>query len=271
VTDRAPFYSINLPFDTGSGPYRLWKNETGTAYEFRRAGPAIERDGVTLIPMSGSLTNVPAIPAYVEQLRGQGIARSMTAEQLAERFASQGIDLQALAGEVVPELTAPQRELVRTVLSQAVPVTYRVSVETRLLVEPETGAIVSLDAIEQTLSATPDLASFARVTELLSEPPLAGLPAVQRLTGTLAELADAPPVKLFTMQYGQTPESVADFAAYASEKAEDIERVETTIPLALGILAAVALLAAGVLAVRDRRRPPGTPAAPAGQRPLTYA
>ena len=31
VTNRAPFYSINFPFGTGSGPYKLWKNETGTA------------------------------------------------------------------------------------------------------------------------------------------------------------------------------------------------------------------------------------------------
>ena len=43
VTDRAPFYSINFPFDTGSGPYSVWKNEVGAAYEFRRDGEAVER------------------------------------------------------------------------------------------------------------------------------------------------------------------------------------------------------------------------------------
>ena len=35
------------------------------------------------------------------------------------------------------------------------PIQYFVSVDTRLLVEPTTGAIVSLDHIEQTLSALP--------------------------------------------------------------------------------------------------------------------
>ena len=37
------------------------------------------------------------------------------------------------------------------------PLKYYVSVRTRLLVEPATGAIVSLDKIDQTLSAAPDL------------------------------------------------------------------------------------------------------------------
>ena len=48
---------------------------------------------------------------------------------------------------------------------------------------------------------------------------------------------------------------MADFAAYAEDKAGEIEIVETTIPVALGILAALALAAAAVMARRDRRRP----------------
>ncbi|HEX5780467.1 MAG TPA: porin PorA family protein, partial [Solirubrobacteraceae bacterium] len=53
VTDRSPYYSINLPFGAGSGPYNVWKNETGTAYAFKQDGPAVERNGVKLIPMAG--------------------------------------------------------------------------------------------------------------------------------------------------------------------------------------------------------------------------
>ena len=36
VVDRSGAYSINLPFSTGDGPYRFWKNETGTTYAFAR-------------------------------------------------------------------------------------------------------------------------------------------------------------------------------------------------------------------------------------------
>jgi Porin PorA len=272
VTDRAPFYSINFPFDTGSGPIKLWKNEVGAAYEFRRDGEAVERDGVTLIPMVGTLTNAPAIPAYVDQLRGQGVAKELTAEQMTAQLEAQGIDLEALTAEILPSLTPAQRELVQTLLGQAVPIKYFVSVETRLLVEPETGAIVSLDSIDQTLTAAPDLAGFARLAELLSAPPLSELPAVQKATETLTALAETPPANVFTLTYGQTPESVADFAAYAEDKAGEIEMVETTIPVALGILAALVLAAAAFMVRRDRRRPPPAAAPePTAQPPKVYA
>ena len=36
--DRTGVYSINFPFSTSDGSYLLYKNETGTAYAFRRSG-----------------------------------------------------------------------------------------------------------------------------------------------------------------------------------------------------------------------------------------
>jgi hypothetical protein len=273
VTDRSPFYSINLPFGTESGPYKVWKNETGTAYAFKQDGSAVERDGVKLIPMTGSLTNVPATAAYVDQLAGQGIAKSLTAEQMAAQLRAQGIDLQALTAQILPAMTARQRTLVRGMLAQAVPLKYYVSVKTRLLVEPTTGAIVSLDSIDQTVSARPDLTGFAKLAELLATPPLADQPAVKQLGGKLATLTAAPPVTVLGMKYGQTAGSVADFAAYAKDKAAGITLVERTIPLILGIVAGIALVVAVALGIQDRRRPPagavGTKSVE--ERPLTYA
>jgi len=35
--DRTGVYSINFPFSTSDGSYLLYKNETGTAYAFRRS------------------------------------------------------------------------------------------------------------------------------------------------------------------------------------------------------------------------------------------
>jgi hypothetical protein len=254
VTDRAPFYSINFPFDTGSGPYKVWKNETGAPYEFKQAGDQIERDGVTVIPMVGSLSDAPATAAYIDQLKGQGIAKTMSARQLATQLEAQGIDLQALSAQILPQMTPAQRKLTQAALAQAVPIKYFVSVKTRLLVEPKTGAIVSLDSIDQTLSAAPDLTAFARVADVLARPPLSRIPAVQQASQTIGALTKTPPVKVFTMRYGQTPQSVADFTAYAQDKAAGIDLVKTTIPLALGILAALTLITAGVMITRDRRR-----------------
>lgn len=256
VTDRSPQYSINFPFGTGAGPYKVWKNEVGAAYEFRRDGPEVERNGVTLVPMVGTLKDAPAIPAYIDQLRGQGVAKALTAEQMRAQLKAQGIDLEALAAEVLPRLTPGQREITQALLSQAVPLKYTVSVTTRLLVEPETGAIVSLDSIEQSLNAAPDFAGFAQLAQILSTPALADLPAVQSATAALEGIVALPPVIVFTTSYSQTPESVAEFAAYAQSKADEIAIVKRWIPLGLAILGAIALAAAAVMARRHRRLPP---------------
>jgi hypothetical protein len=254
LIDRAPYYSINLPFGTGAGPYKVWKNEAAVPYEFKQAGDEVQRDGVTLIPMTGSLRNAPADPAYIDQLKGQGFAKTMTARQMAAQLKAQGVDLQALSAQVLPQLAPAQRKLMQLALAEAVPLNYYVSAQTRLLVEPKTGAIVSLDSIDQTLTVAPDLAGFARVADVLAQPPLSRIPAVQKASQTIGALAKTPPVKVVTMHYGQTPQSVADFAAYAQDKANGIDLVERTIPLALAILTALALIATGVMTARDRRR-----------------
>ena len=74
-----------------------------------------------LIPMVGTLTNAPAIPAYIDQLRGQGVAKELTAAQMAAQLKAQGIDLEALTAEILPSLTPAQRELVQSQLGQTVP------------------------------------------------------------------------------------------------------------------------------------------------------
>ena len=45
----------------------------GLLYAFRRAGPEIERDGLTLVPMVGTLDGVPAAGAFIDQLASAGI------------------------------------------------------------------------------------------------------------------------------------------------------------------------------------------------------
>jgi Porin PorA len=272
VTDRAPFYSINLPFDTGSGPYKIWKNETGSAYSFKREGAEVKRDGVTLIPLVGSMSNAPATSAYIDQLKGQGIARSLTSQQMAAQLKAQGIDLQAISKQLLPQMSPALRKATQVLLSQAVPLKYFVSVKTRLLVEPTTGAIVSLDSIDQTLTAAPDLKGFSSLAETLSASPIAGRPAVAQAIDSLTALTKAPPVKVFEMKYGQTPSSVSDFASYAKSKADSIDLVKRTIPGILAILAAILLIAAGVMAYRDRGRPaaPSAPQTPPEPR-KTYA
>lgn len=262
TADRAPHHSINLPFDTGAGPYQVWKNEAGRAYPFRQTGLPMERDGVTLLALRGTLENVPVIPAYVEQLAAQGLPAALTPDQMAARLAAEGVDVEALAAELLPALAPAQRAAVQEALAQDVPLRYLMSVRTRLLVEPTTGAIVSLDGVEQTIGAVPDLSRLAPLTEILAAPALSGVPAAQRAGQVLGTLVEAEPTPVMSLQYGQTRESVADFIAYADDKADEIGLVETTIPLGLGILAALAFAVAALAAVRGRRVPPAPPAEP---------
>ena len=75
VVDRSGAYSINLPFSTGDGPYRLWKNETSTMYAFSQAGDEIEREGLTLKPMTGRIVGAQATQAYIDSSRPRASAR----------------------------------------------------------------------------------------------------------------------------------------------------------------------------------------------------
>jgi hypothetical protein len=82
IADRSPAYSINLPFETASGPYRIWKNEAGRAYRFRQSGPDVPREGLTLTPLAGRIDNPPAQAAYIDQPAALGIPKRLTLAQL---------------------------------------------------------------------------------------------------------------------------------------------------------------------------------------------
>lgn len=113
VVDRSPNYSINLPFDTGSGPYGVWKNEANRAYSFRQVGKEVQRDGLTLRRMEGTLVDAPVQKAYIDQLRAQGISQRLAFSQLAAQLKAQDVDLQQLTEQILPNATRAQRVLIR--------------------------------------------------------------------------------------------------------------------------------------------------------------
>jgi len=131
----------------------------------------------------------------------------------------------------------------------------RPTADTRLLVEPVTGAIVSLDDVDQTISAIPDVSGLAGLATTLTKPQYADDAVVQ---GTLAALKRLPTdtrTEVLRMQYAQTPASVAIIADYADGKASDVRLVKTLVPLGLTILGAVALLGAvAIVTARGRTR-----------------
>ena len=254
VVDRAPAYSINLPFDTGAGPYQVWKNEVGRSYTFRQHGATVSRDGLTLIPLEGQLAKVPAQPYYLAQLRVLGLPTQTTIQRLAPQLKALGLDPAQLSASLLPKLSAADRSAIQSVLAQPIGLRYVVSVKTLLLIEPTTGAIVSLDHIDQTLGVQPNFATLSQLGTILAKPQYRALPAVRAVGAVLARVAKSPPTaNVFNLDYRSTPASVADLASYANSKANGINAVKTTIPLVLliaGVLSAAVGL--GIFAV-DRR------------------
>jgi hypothetical protein len=253
VVNRAGAFSINLPFATGAGPYPVWKNETATTYTFRQAGDTVERHGLTLRPMQGRMTNTVATDAYIQQLAPQGLRKQMTLAQLAPQLKAAGLDAQALTEQLLPELSRADQAALRAMLSAPVPIKYLLSADTRLLVEPTTGAIVSLDRIDQTISAVPDLSRLAGLGTMLAKPEYADSAAVQASRAALGKLAGPEPTRVLNLRYGQTDASVADIAAYVSDKADGIRIVKTLVPAALVIAGALTLLGAILTQTRHKR------------------
>jgi hypothetical protein len=251
VTDRSGAYSINLPFATGDGPYPLWKNETGTSYAFRQSGDEVERNGLTLTPMSGRLTGVAATDAYIEQLKRAGIRTQTTLTELAPQI---GIDPAVITDQLLPALSSADRATIQAALTAPAPINYLVSVHTRLLVEPTTGAIVSLDHIDQTLSALPDLSSLEGLAAILAKPQYADEEIVQTTLRTVNGLTGMLPVAVMKFEYGQTPASVANFAAYTQDKATQINLIQKWIPLAIAGIGMTAAIIAAVMLIAGPSR-----------------
>jgi hypothetical protein len=252
--DRSPAYSVNLPFDSGNGPYQVWKNESGVSYAFTKKA-TVHEGGVTLFRYQGSMTGAPAQSYYIDQLASQGIPKSLTPAQAATQLRAQGADPALLETAVLPALAPADRSAALTILGQNVPLKYTIDVRTSFLVEPKTGAIVGLEQINQTLYATPDIQGIGRIQTILSKPQYAKNAAVQAAASVIGKLVRNPPhSRIFNITYAQLPASVKDLAAFAKSRADKITLAKVTIPAVIGGLGVLVALTGVVLGFLHRRR-----------------
>ena len=175
--------------------------------------------------------------------------------QLVRQLKAKGVDVAAISEKLLPALSAADRWAVQSMLTATVPIKYLVSADTRLLVEPTTGAIVSLADVNQMLTAVPDLTAFTKLATLLAKPEYAGNAVVQGTLTALTRLSGDGPVKVMRLQHAQTPASVATIADYAAGKTDGIRVVKTVVPFGLMMLGVLCFLgAAGMATVRSRAR-----------------
>jgi hypothetical protein len=255
VVDRSGTYSVAFPTGTGTGPYDLWQDATGTVLRTRSAG-TLQQNGLTLTRYRGTAANAPLQPGLLAQMGQQGLPQTLTIQQLAPQLTAAGIDPGAV-DDAIAQLDDPaDRTEARALFTAPVPMAYGLSTDESLLVEPTSGAVVAVERVDRTLTMTPVVSQLGRLQLILGQARYAAKPVVVTGAQALARLAASPPaVPYATVTYSQDAPSVAQAAAYARSRAGHILLWTRTVPLVLAVVGLLAVVVGFLLRPRRRRRP----------------
>lgn len=253
---RAPAYSVAFPFSADTRPYPLWNNEVGQPVTYTYDGKTTV-DGLGLNRYHGVLDNTDLQPALLTQLAPEGLPSTMTFDQLKPQLTANGVNIAQLVNVALRQLEQPDQQAVNTLLAAPIPLTYQLSADSQLLVEPWTGTIVSLDRIDETITERPDFAGIGRIYAIITQDKYATKPDVTAAAAELAQLFSAPPTtKLLAETYSQTPPSVATIADSANAWANRIILLTIVIPIVVGVIGLLLILAALWTQRRERRHRP---------------
>jgi hypothetical protein len=255
VVDRSGSYSVALPPGAGSGPYPIWRNETGSTVQMTSAG-TVQANGLTLTRFHASAQTVPLDPALLAQLGQGGWPQTLTIQQLTPQLAAAGIDTGAVNDAIAQLDDQTDQAQARELFTAPVPMAYSLSTDEVLRVEPVSGIAVAVERADQTVSMTPQISQLGRLQLILGQPRYAGKPVVATGAAALARLASHPPATPYARAtYSQEARSVAQAAAYARSRAGAIQLWTRTVPLVLAVLGLIALVAGLVLGTRRRHSP----------------
>ncbi|MGF7233920.1 MAG: porin PorA family protein [Frankia sp.] len=243
--DRSPNYAINFPIHTGSGPYAVWKDETGTTFPMSKVGETSE-NGVKLTTMRGTMSGVPLADSYVKTLPSIIFVKQEPLSKLSTALVASHIDPVAVTRSVKTLLTPGDNAAIQRILAQQVHLSFTLTASTTMQVEPTTGVITGL-SVDETISAVPDVAQITMIQSILNQPRYADRRLVGSAEGLMARLAANPPsTKILRYRYSSTPAALADLTRYANHLRKQIREVETTIPIVLLVLGLV-LCAVGLV------------------------
>ena len=254
VVDRSGMYRVNLPMEVDIGDrYRIWNNETGAFYRLESAGGEATVAGEKVLRFKGSLPNQPVAPYYAEVLEERGLPSEATLAQLAPQLKAAGIDVAKVVPALATVLKPADLAAVNQVLAKPIPLRYTFSFRGEIGVEPETGAIVQLRGVDETIAVQPDLSAVLGLVPILT--PYAANPVIQQVGAGVSALAQRPPSPVYRVRYSQTPASVRATMAEAQDQLDKIVLAERYVPWTLAALGVV-LLAAGALVWRRSRPTP---------------
>lgn len=245
--DRSGTYRVNFPMGASAdGAYPIWGNETSSSAAVQRATVGHD-DGLRVLRYAVAGDDV-VIPAYREHLLSQGLPDTLGLDALRPRLAAVGIDVEAASATLLPVLSPEDAATVARVLATPVPVVYRYAPKSTVSVEPTTGAMTNLAAVDE-VAASADPAALQPLLDVLSK--YEANPDVARLVAGLERLAAAPPQTVFQARYTQTPASVADVVGMVREQRSQVRLVQGVLPVGLAALGAL-LVGLGLFGLRHR-------------------
>ncbi len=254
VVDRSPAYSVAFPFSAGTGTYPVWSDETGQPVTYTYVEKTTV-DGLGVNRYHGVLDSTDLTPALLARLTQEGLPSTMTFDQLKPQLAADGVNIDGFVNVALRQLEQPDQQAVNALLAAPVPLAYQLSADSQLLVEPRTGAIVSGDRVDKTITERPEFSGIGRIYAIITQDKYATKPAVTAAAADLARLIGAPPTtKLLTESYSQTPPSVTATAAAAKSWANRIILLTITVPIVVGVLGLLVIVAAWWTQGRERRR-----------------
>lgn len=247
--DRSHAYAVNLPFNTGPGPYQIWLNEADRAYTATQVGQPFEENGLTVIRLQGHLDATPVDPAFIADLSRSGLPAGLTLHQLQHAISVRGVAVDP-SFPTIPAGLSPDEV---AALDDPIPLDYTMTADSSLLVEPRTGTIVAVEKMDETFTARLDSGALSAVEAVTGKHP--GAPGMAANASAVAALAAVPEGPAFDLRYAQTPASVKSLSGWAAAQRDWANRITRVIPTTLFAVGLVVIglgALAGVVAWRRR-------------------
>ena len=243
VVDRSPAYRLNFPLDTNADDdYLIYKNEIGATYTASPdpVNPELDVDGLHLIAFAASAGPAPITPAYLELLsQTVPLPATLTITQLTPLLLSVGIDVPGTLAALSPVISPEDLTTLTTLAAQPISLQYLDTFSGGDAVEPDTGAIVVVRDVVETVSATAAPDALPPILDVLSRYPQ--VPEAQEALTGLNSLATNP-IPLFRNEFTQTDASIADIAGQVKDQKDKVTLAKKTVPailVALGVVAGV--------------------------------